>query len=116
MSPKRLALKTNGAMKKPKSKPKSSDSTTRSDNIDKLPLECIVETLKFLKSTYLNQLACCSKTCNEARNDSDLDQTQTGRLNVKTNGAAYANLNDAIVCGEWNNHPRLVPQTGRDSY
>jgi hypothetical protein len=86
-------------------KPKSFDSTMRLDNIKKLPLECIMEILKFLKSTFLNQFACCSKTCNEARNDSNLNQTQTGCLNVTTNRATYINLNDAIVCGDWNNHP-----------
>jgi hypothetical protein len=62
--------------------------------------------LKFLKATNLNQFAMCSRRCNQAGNDRVLDPTQTGFVTVKTKGAAYVNLLDAILCGEWNNHPR----------
>jgi hypothetical protein len=79
--------------------------------IEELPTDCIVAILKFLKSTELNSFACCSLRCDQARNHGDLDQTRTGWVNVKTNGATYVNLNDAIICGGWNNHPRSANRT-----
>jgi hypothetical protein len=96
--------------------------------IEELPPDCIVAILKFLNATDLNEFACCSLRCDQVRNagvwskQTDpritylLDTRRTGFVTVKTKGATYVNLLDAIICGEWNNHPRSAYPTRLDLY
>jgi hypothetical protein len=97
---------------------KTSDGMTQLDNLKDLPPNCILGILEFLEATDLNKFAYCSTSCDQVHNAGVwskitdpritylLDTTQTGFVTVKTNGATYVNLLDAIICGEWNNHHR----------
>jgi len=121
---KRFVFKGNVARKKLK----TSKEITRLDNLEDLPTECILGILEFLKATDLNEFACCSTRCDQVRNAGVwcritdpritylLDTRRTGVVTIKTNGATYVNLLDAIICGEWNNHRRSANRTRLDLY
>jgi hypothetical protein len=110
-------------------KPKNVNEMTRLDNLEDLPPECILGILEFPKATNLNKFACCSTRCDQVRNAGMwssrildpritylLDTTRTGVVTIKTNGATYVNLLDAIICGEWNNHRRSANRTRLELY